>query len=377
MDRSSFYRKRLAQDIRTRGSVWSAIASVLFFTGYASSLGNEHHVWQGRATDRRAAGLSVAPKSARLSFRSTIQAEAARPIFVSAPAIDSERLAARFAGSRPGSSHPLPFSVDGLTFPVSHPVSRLLDPSDDEGVKYRRAAYSPIGVFSLGEAPAKTGPEAKLGTPQQPHPVLPRSDLLDGVPKAYAALAVRIAAEEEVDPNWVLAIMRAENVGFDRQLAGPAGAIGLMQVMPQIGTAFGASDLTDPEQNIRAGTRFLHLLIGKYRNPVLIASAYNAGEPRVDASHSLPLIQETADYVTRVVGYYTGMTATFPAAHAAVRPQAGISPVARKGTAERAKSPMLVFSAAEPSAALGPARQQPAPIVVGGPVKIVKEEAVQ
>ena len=202
----------------------------------------------------------------------------------------------------------------------------------------------------------------------------PRSDLLDGVPEAYAALAVRVAAEEGVDPNWVLAVMRAENAGFDRQLASAAGAIGLMQVMPQIGTAFGATDLTDPEQNIRAGTRFLHLLIGKYRNPVLIASAYNAGEPRVDATHSLPLIQETADYVTRVVGYYTGMSAVAPASKAARPLQAGASPAAHRGRAERAKSPMLVFSVAETSAALGPARQERGPIVAGGPVKIVKEE---
>ncbi|MGO7719071.1 transglycosylase SLT domain-containing protein, partial [Rhizobium johnstonii] len=34
-----------------------------------------------------------------------------------------------------------------------------------------------------------------------------------------------------------------------------AGAVGLMQVMTRIGAAFGANDLTDPEQNIRDGTR--------------------------------------------------------------------------------------------------------------------------
>lgn len=252
-----------------------------------------------------------------------------------------------------------------------------MKPSDDEGAKRRRTAYSSIGVFSLGGTPIETGPEAHRDTQQTSHVVAPRSDLLDGVPEAYAALAVRIAAEEEVDPNWVLAVMWAENAGFDRQLASSAGAIGLMQVMPQVGKAFGATDLTDPKQNIRAGTRFLRLLIDKYRNPVLIASAYNAGEPRVDANHSLPLIQETADYVTRVVGYYTGMPAVAPTAHSGMRPQASASPAARRGRAERAKSPMLVFSVTEPSAALGQAPEEHGPIVAGGPVKIVKEEVVQ
>ncbi len=237
-------------------------------------------------------------------------------------------------------------------------------------MKRQRAAYS------LGETPAETGSEANTVTANTSHTVMPRSDLLDGVPEAYAALVVRIAAEEAVDPNWVLAVMRAENAGFDRQLASPSGAIGLMQVMPRIGTVFGASDLTDPEQNIRAGTRFLHLLIAKYSNPVLVASAYNAGEPSVDANHSLPLIQETADYVTRVVGYFTGMPAALPAVHAAMRPQPGTPPTAHRGRIERVKSPMLVFSVPEPSAQLGPASQEPGPVVAGVSDKIVKEEVI-
>ncbi|TNM60307.1 lytic transglycosylase domain-containing protein [Aliirhizobium smilacinae] len=371
MDHSSLYLRMLPQGLLLRSSVRSAIASVFLLTGYKPVFSNEHHIWQDRATEWHFAGSRAAPKSARLSSRSTILAEAPQPILVSAPVINSESLAARFAGPPPGSSHPLPIPADGPKPPALHRLSLPMAPSDDEVAKRQRAAYSSVGVFSLGEKPTETGPEADRGTQQPSHIVAPRSDLLDGVPEAYAALAVRIAAEEEVDPNWVLAVMRAENAGFDRQLASLAGAIGLMQVMPQIGTAFGATDLTDPEQNIRAGTRFLHLLIGKYRNPVLIASAYNAGEPRVDATHSLPLIQDTADYVTRVVGYYTGMPAALPAA------QAGTSRAAHRGRAERAKSPMLVFSVAEPPEALGPAHHEHDPIGSGGPVKIVKEEEVQ
>ncbi|MGO7557802.1 transglycosylase SLT domain-containing protein, partial [Rhizobium johnstonii] len=52
-----------------------------------------------------------------------------------------------------------------------------------------------------------------------------------------------IAAAEEVDPTWVLSIMRAENASYDPRLVSPAGAVGLMQVMPRIGAAFGANDL--------------------------------------------------------------------------------------------------------------------------------------
>jgi hypothetical protein len=242
-----------------------------------------------------------------------------------------------------------------------------------------RAVHSPISVFSFDPAPAlpavdlTTGPRADGDRSAAPA----RADLLLGVPEDYAALAVAIAAEEEVDPNWVLSIMRAENAGFDRELVSPAGAIGLMQVMPKIGEAFGARDLTDPEQNIRAGTRFLRVLIGKYRNPVLIASAYNAGEPRVDVHRSLPLIRETADYVTRVVGYYTGAAMTSQALTPGPSSRSEPNRPRRSGPADRAKSPMLVFSVPDPLASAVRLRRTDEAAQFSGPVKIVKEEVLQ
>ncbi|WP_292453372.1 transglycosylase SLT domain-containing protein [Mesorhizobium sp.] len=204
-----------------------------------------------------------------------------------------------------------------------------------------------------------------------------RPDLLSGVPGEYAKLVTTIAAEEGVDPNLMLSIMRVENAGFDPQALSPAGAIGLMQVMPKVGDAFGAIDLTDPAQNIRAGARFLRELVHKYKNPVLIASAYNAGEPRVDARRSLPLIRETADYVTRVVGLYMNMNSTGEVFM--FGRSVGAAPAARKedgrsGQAERAKSSMLVFSIGNTSEASGRVEQESRQAPVGGPVKIKKEE---
>lgn len=239
-----------------------------------------------------------------------------------------------------------------------------------------RTVHSPISVFSFDPqpAPAVIDPPTEENVDPGRQPDRPRPDLLLGIPENYAKLALAIAAAEEVDPNWVLSIMRAENAGFDPRLVSSAGAIGLMQVMPRIGAAFGANDLTDPEQNIRAGTRFLCVLIAKYRNPVLIAAAYNAGEPNVDLRHSLPLIRETADYVTRVVGYYTGTGAglTSPNARPSSASMRGLN--RRAGTADRAKSPMLVFSVADPLPPQRPSHQQERPVEIGDPLKIVKEE---
>jgi len=241
--------------------------------------------------------------------------------------------------------------------------------------RHQRAVLSPMSVFSFdsGAALPLSDPRNDADTAL----MQPRTDLRSGIPDGYTKLALTIAAEEGVDPNWVLSIMRAENAGFDPQLVSSTGAIGLMQVIPKIGEAFGAHDLTDPEQNIRAGTRFLRVLIDRYRNPVLIASAYNAGEPRIDAHRPLPLIRETADYVMRVVGYYTG------AAESAPNPQVGRpsrpdpSPPGRIRPADRARSPMLVFSSADPHAPETGLHQVEEANQFGSPLKIIKEEVHQ
>ncbi|MDR6819796.1 soluble lytic murein transglycosylase-like protein [Neorhizobium sp. 2083] len=239
----------------------------------------------------------------------------------------------------------------------------------------QRAVLSPMSVFSFN-----SGAVLPLSDPRNDADAAlmqPRPDLRSGMPHGYTKLALTIAAEEGVDPNWVLSIMRAENAGFDPQLVSSTGAIGLMQVMPKIGEAFGAHDLTDPEQNIRAGTRFLRVLIDKYGNPVLIASAYNAGEPRVDAHWSLPLIRETADYVTRVVGYYTGAADFAPTPQVGRPSRPDPSQPGRIRPAGRARSPMLVFSSADPHAPETRLHQVEEANQLGSPLKIVKEEVHQ
>lgn len=180
-----------------------------------------------------------------------------------------------------------------------------------------------------------------------------RPDLLAGMPESLARLIVQAAREEGVDPNLMLSIARAENAAFDPDAISGAGAIGIMQMLPETGAAYGANDLTDPEQNVLASARFLKVLVDKYANPMLVAAAYNAGEPRVDARKSLPLIRETADYVTRVVGLYTHAYA--PGDIGAVGrmreglPSNGKPREQNRGASDAARSTMLVFSVSGPA----------------------------
>jgi soluble lytic murein transglycosylase len=97
--------------------------------------------------------------------------------------------------------------------------------------------------------------------------------------------------EGGVDPAIVLGLIRQES-SFDTETVSPAGARGLMQLMPataaevarQIGTSVSAVSLvTDPDHNMRLGTTYIQELIARYDGSLPLAiAAYNAGPSHVD-----------------------------------------------------------------------------------------------
>ncbi len=117
-------------------------------------------------------------------------------------------------------------------------------------------------------------------------------DLWDIVyPRPYGALVAEAAQRFNVDPLLIYAIMREES-RFRADVVSPAGAIGLLQLMP--GTALlvsrrtglpygGPADLSRPEINVPLGTAYIASLLVEYRqNKFRAIAAYNAGPRAVD-----------------------------------------------------------------------------------------------
>jgi len=112
------------------------------------------------------------------------------------------------------------------------------------------------------------------------------------------------ARQHGVDAALIHAVISAES-GYNQFARSPKGARGLMQLIPETGARYGATNLLDPRQNIDAGTRYLKDLMGMFGNDMRLAlAAYNAGEGAVIRYGNIPPYQETRQYVPKVLAYY-------------------------------------------------------------------------
>jgi hypothetical protein len=115
---------------------------------------------------------------------------------------------------------------------------------------------------------------------------------------------IREAARQHgVDAALIHAVISAESA-YDPFARSSQGARGLMQLIPETGARYGATNLLDPAQNIDAGTRYLKDLIAQFGKLDLALAAYNAGEGAVQRHGAIPPYPETRAYVPRVLAYY-------------------------------------------------------------------------
>lgn len=112
-------------------------------------------------------------------------------------------------------------------------------------------------------------------------------------------LVERIAREEKFYPEFVLAVARAES-HFQTDAVSPRGAVGLMQLEHETAKHYGVN-ICDPADNVRGGVRFLRDLHNRYRNPLFILAAYNAGEKALVEHGGVPPFPETVSFVAEVV----------------------------------------------------------------------------
>jgi soluble lytic murein transglycosylase len=128
-------------------------------------------------------------------------------------------------------------------------------------------------------------------------------------PFPFRDIIIAEAQERGVDPYLAAGLIRQESM-FNATAVSPAGAIGLMQIMPATGRAlardagvpsFSPDLLRKPELNISLGVTYMQEMLGRYGNRLTsVLAAYNAGPHRVTRWSQFPEYRDEELFAERI-----------------------------------------------------------------------------
>ena len=234
--------------------------------------------WRGRA-------LTILKQDAAPAYR----------IAAAWPTTYYGQLAAEALGVRPaippGTMQDPPWSIADAQGLVAHELSHASVLLTAWG-QPRRARPFLLRLDELAPTPGRRAMRATLanglGLPDLAVAIARRAGR-DGAMLPEAGWPAPYTPPAGMEPAIVLALMRQES-SFDEQIVSPAGARGLMQLMPATAIAVArklgdtpelAALTSSPDTNMRLGTAYLRSLQDQFGALPLALAAYNAGPRRV------------------------------------------------------------------------------------------------
>jgi Rod binding domain-containing protein len=126
-----------------------------------------------------------------------------------------------------------------------------------------------------------------------------RTVVEDPILARYGEYIHAAARETKLDSALIASVIKAESSGNPKAVS-PAGAKGLMQLADSTVQDLKVTDAFDPEENIKAGSRYLKSMLDRFGSVDLALAAYNAGPGTVEKYGGIPPFSETRNYVKRV-----------------------------------------------------------------------------
>lgn len=121
----------------------------------------------------------------------------------------------------------------------------------------------------------------------------------------YADLFASAGAKHGVSPQLLAAVAKQES-GFNPDAVSPAGAQGLMQLMPATAKGLGVTNSFDPAQAVDGAAQLLRTLLDRFGSTDLALAAYNAGPGAVIRYGGVPPYEETQNYVRSITSTLGG-----------------------------------------------------------------------
>ena len=151
----------------------------------------------------------------------------------------------------------------------------------------------------IGDIIQRFEPTAKKAPPAQPQQSASRVAYSGPSCQSHINEVIeRQSARHDVSPELIRAVVAQESGGNPGAMS-KAGAIGLMQLMPDTARSLGVNPY-DMEQNVDGGIRYLKEMAKRFDSLDEVLAAYNAGPGAVQKFGGVPPYAETQDYVKKI-----------------------------------------------------------------------------
>lgn len=176
-------------------------------------------------------------------------------------------------------------------------------PGNMPGMDFAKTLRQEIKKQTAIKEAAATKPSVPVEKAKAADKVYSANASLPLADESLSSLITNAAKKYQVDPKLVSAVAEVES-GGRQEATSAAGAVGVMQLMPDTAASLGVNPY-DKRENVEGGAKYLKEMLDLFGGDVKKAvAAYNAGPAAVKNYGGVPPYKETQNYVNKVLDIY-------------------------------------------------------------------------